>query len=124
MGRLGVGMCCEFIFGDRLYGYVCPLSIHHYGVHNNEAGAGSARPIVVEASDGRLHSSGAGASGARSTVVDSIMVDGKAANIAIRPIPNDSLTTYTHSKFQLYVYENIRTLCQRSCSWKNKLIGQ
>ena len=24
----------------------------------------------------------------------SIMVDGKAANIAIQPIPNDSLTTY------------------------------
>ncbi len=31
----------------------------------------------------------------------SIMVDGKAANIAIQPIPNDSLTTYTHTKFRL-----------------------
>ena len=31
----------------------------------------------------------------------SIMVDGKAANIAIQPIPNGSLTTYTHTKFRL-----------------------
>ena len=29
----------------------------------------------------------------------SIMVDGKAANIAIQPIPNDSLTTY-----YIYIY--------------------
>ena len=31
----------------------------------------------------------------------SIMVDGKAANIAMQPVPNDSLTTYTHTKFRL-----------------------
>ena len=72
--RLGVGICCKWIVGDRLYGHVCRLSIHHYG-----ARASRARPIVVE----------------------SIMVDGKAANIAIQPIPNDSLTTYTHTKFWL-----------------------
>ena len=59
-------------------------------LHNNGAGASGARPIVVEA----------GASGARPIVVESIMVDGKAANIAIQPIPNDSLTTYTHTKFR------------------------
>ena len=48
------------------------------------------------------HNNGAGTSGARPIVVESIMVDGKAANIAIQPIPNDSLTTYTHTKFRLY----------------------
>ena len=79
---------------------------------------------IMEAAFGRLHNNGAGASGTRPIVVDSIMVDGKAANIAIQPIPNDSLTTYTHTKFRLYIYENIRTLCQRSCSWKNELIRQ
>ena len=56
---------------------------------------------IMEAAFGRLHNNGAGASGARPIVVDSIMVDGKAANIAIQPIPNDSLTTYTHTKFRL-----------------------
>ena len=56
---------------------------------------------IMEAAFGRLHNNGAGASGARPIVVDSIMVDGKAANIAIQPIPNDSLATYTHTKFQL-----------------------
>ena len=55
---------------------------------------------IMEAAFGRLHNNGAGASGARPIVVDSIMVDGKVANIAIQPIPNDSLTTYTHTKFR------------------------
>ena len=45
---------------------------------------------IMEAAFGRLHNSGTGAFGARSTVVESIMVNGKAANIAI---PND---THTH----------------------------
>ena len=49
---------------------------------------------IMEAASGRLHNNWAGASGARPIVVESIMVDGKAANIAIQPIPNDSLTTY------------------------------
>ena len=57
--------------------------------------------IIMEAAFGRLHNNGAGASGARPIVVDSIVVDGKAANIATQPIPNDSLTTYTHTKFRL-----------------------
>ena len=52
---------------------------------------------IMEAAFGRLHNNGAGASGP--IVVDSIMVDGKAANIAIQPIPNDSLTTY-----YIYIY--------------------
>ena len=56
---------------------------------------------IMEAAFGRLHNNGAGASGAHPIVVESIMVDGKAANIAIQPIPNDSLTTYTHTKFRL-----------------------
>ena len=29
--ELGVGVCCKWIVGDRLYAYVCRLSIHHYG---------------------------------------------------------------------------------------------
>ena len=49
---------------------------------------------IMEAAFGGLHNNGAGASGAWSMVVESIVVDGKAANIAIQPIPNDSLTTY------------------------------
>ena len=49
---------------------------------------------IMEAASGRLHNNGAGASGARPIVVVSIMVDGEAANIAIQPIPNDSLTPY------------------------------
>ena len=56
---------------------------------------------IMEAAFGRLRNDEAGASGARPIVVESIMVDGKAANIAIQPIPNDSLTTYTHTKFRL-----------------------
>ena len=56
---------------------------------------------ILGAAFGRLHNNGAGASGARPIVGDSIMVDGKAANIAIQPVPNDSLTTYTHTKFRL-----------------------
>ena len=41
----------------------------------------------MEAAFGRLHNSGAGAFGARPTVVESIMLDGEAANIAIPKIP-------------------------------------
>ena len=45
----------------------------------------------MEAAFGRLHhNSGAGAFGARPTVVKSIMVDGKAANIAIQVISDES----------------------------------
>ena len=43
---------------------------------------------IMEAAFSRLHNSGAGASGAGSTVVDSIIVDGKAANIAIQLTPS------------------------------------
>ena len=53
---------------------------------------------IMEAAFGRLHNSGAGAFGARPTVVESMMVDGNAANIAIQPIPNDSLKTNTHTQ--------------------------
>ena len=49
---------------------------------------------IMDAAFGRLHNNGAGAPGARPIVVDSIMVDGEAANIAIQPTTNDSLTTY------------------------------
>ena len=56
---------------------------------------------IMEAAFGCLHNNAAGASGARPIVVDSIIVDGNAANRAIQPIPNDSLTTYTHTKFRL-----------------------
>ena len=42
---------------------------------------------IMEAAFGRLHNSEAGASGAGSAVVDSIIVDGKAANIAIQLTP-------------------------------------
>ena len=43
---------------------------------------------IMEAAFGRLHNNGASASGARPIGVESIMVDGKAANIAMQPIPN------------------------------------
>ena len=56
--------------GDELYGYVCRLPTH-----------------IMEAVFGRLHNSAERASGAGSTVVDSIIVDGNAANIAIQLIP-------------------------------------
>ena len=49
---------------------------------------------IMEATFGRLHNNGVGASGAGPIVVDSIVVDEKAASIAIQPIPNNSLTTY------------------------------
>ena len=45
---------------------------------------------------------------ARPIVVDSIMVDGKAANIAIQPIPSDSLTTY-------YIYTTLNLLVVGCC---------
>ena len=57
--------------------------------------------MEVAVAFGRLHNNGAGTSGARPIVVESTIVDGKAANIAIQPIPNDSLTIYTHTKFRL-----------------------
>ena len=56
--ELGVGVCCKLIVGERLYGYVCRLSIRHCGFHNRGAGAEGTRPIVVEAAEGRLHNGG------------------------------------------------------------------
>ena len=59
------------------------LVIHHYGFHNNAAGAEGARPTVVMA-------------GGKAAP---IMVDGKAANIAI---PHD-----THTQCRpLFEYES------------------
>ena len=58
------------------YGYVCRLA--------------TSPPTIMEAASGRLHNNGAGAFGARPIVVESIMVDGKEANIAIQLIPNES----------------------------------
>ena len=52
--------------------------------------ANPAPPPIMEAAFGRLHNSGAGAFGARPTVVESIMVDRKAANIVIQLIPNEA----------------------------------
>ena len=82
--ELGVGICCKWIVGDRLYGYVCRFSIHHYGFHNNGVRAGARARLLW-----------------RRPKAASTRVDGKAANIAIQHIPNDSLTTYTHTKFRL-----------------------
>ena len=64
---------------------------------------------IMEAAFGRFHNSGADAFGARPIVVESIMVDGKAANIAIQPVPNDSLTTY-YVYIYIYIYIN-KTFC-------------
>ena len=36
----------------------CRLPIRHYGFHNSGAGAEGARPTVVEAAEGRLHNGG------------------------------------------------------------------
>ena len=55
---------------SSLHGYVCRLSIHH----------------------------GAGAFGAGSIVVESILVDGKAPNIAMQPTPIDGPTEGHHAK--------------------------
>ena len=49
-------------------------------------------PTNMEAAFGRLHNSGTGAFGARPTVVESIMVDGKAASMAIQTTPTMSKT--------------------------------
>ena len=46
----------------------------------------------MEAAFGRLHNNGAGAFGAGSIVVESILVDGKAANIAMQPTPTEGHT--------------------------------
>ena len=60
--------------GDYLYGYVCRLPIHHYGWR---------RPSVASTTvGGRLRRP--------LTVVKSIMVDGRAANIAIQVIPDEN----------------------------------
>ena len=40
------------------YGYACRLPIQTHGIHNDGAGAFGARPIVLEAAEGRLHMSG------------------------------------------------------------------
>ena len=53
--RLSLGMGMGRGIG---YGYVCHLPIHHYGYHNSGAGAEGARPTVVEAAEGRLHNGG------------------------------------------------------------------
>ena len=55
---MGMGIGFKLTIRDGLYGHACRLSIHHYGFHNNGAGAGGARPIVVEAAEGRLHNGG------------------------------------------------------------------
>ena len=55
---MGVGLGFKLMIGSWLYGYVCNLSIHHYGFHNSGAGAEGARPTVVEAAEGRLHNGG------------------------------------------------------------------
>ena len=79
---------------------------------------------IMEAAFGRLHNNGAGPTGTRPIVEESVMVDGKVVDIARQPLTSDSPTTYTHTKSRLYIYENIRTLCQRSSSLKNELIRQ
>ena len=55
---MGVGLGFKLMIGSWLYGYVCNLSIHHYGFHNSGAGVAGARPTVVEAAEGRLHNGG------------------------------------------------------------------
>ena len=48
------GLGCKLMIWHGLYGYVPSLSIHHYGFHNSGAGAEGARPTIVEAAEGRL----------------------------------------------------------------------
>ena len=45
---------------------------------------------IMDAAFGRLHNSGVGAFGVHPTVLESIMVDGQAVNIAIQLIPNET----------------------------------
>ena len=52
--------------GDYLYGYVCLLPTHHYGFHNSGGPPEAGPPSAA-----------------------SMMVDGKAANIAIQVIPDE-----------------------------------
>ena len=72
---------------------------------------------IMEAAFGRLHNSGAGAFGARPTVVDSIMVDGKLASIICHkpspminlkhiriPIPRLLRKSHNVDTFSGYVY--------------------
>jgi len=46
----------------------------------------------VDPAFGRLHKNGAGTFGASSIVVESVLVDGKAANIAMQPTPIEGPT--------------------------------
>ncbi len=80
--ELGVSVCCKWGVGELLYGYVCRLSIHHYG--------GGLRPPPQQWG-GRL----------RCPPHCMHNVDRKAASIAIEPIPNDSLATYF---IYIYIY--------------------
>ena len=50
-GAIYAGICCT------IHGTI-NLTIHHYGFHNSGAGAEGARPTVVEAAEGRLHIGG------------------------------------------------------------------
>ncbi len=49
---------------SKNHSYIVPymkpwnLTIHHYGFHNSGAGAEGARSTVVEAAEGRLHNGG------------------------------------------------------------------
>ena len=49
---MGMGLCFRLMIGSGLYGYVCNLSINHYGFNNSGAGAEGARPTIVEAAEG------------------------------------------------------------------------
>ena len=66
----------------------------------------------MEPAFGRLHNSGPGAFGARPTVVECIMMDGKAANIAIQTIPNDDLKQYPYPIQTTFLVFQIR-----GCDW-------
>ena len=63
---------------------------------------------ILEAAFGRLHNGGPAAFGRRPTVVESIMVDGKAADIA---------NTYGNT-YQIFAYLNILPISPYSPSGK------
>ena len=50
-------LCYGFLPDSAIYGTI-NLTIHHYGFHKSGAGAEGARPTVVEAAEGRLHIGG------------------------------------------------------------------
>ena len=70
---LGMGINCKLIIWDGFSGYLCHLSIHHYGFHTSGPSPKAPAPLLW-----------------RRPKAASIMVDGKAAIVAIQLYPDEA----------------------------------